>query len=76
VFTARYGLIPYIKQITFRLQEVKGVFRYNIQTFETVGGHDYADWVVYCPFPDIVDYNPNITNTVETAAVVTGPVFV
>ena len=23
MFTARYGLIPYIKQITFRLQKVK-----------------------------------------------------
>ena len=29
----------------------KGFFHYNIQTFETVDGHDYADWAVYCrPF--------------------------
>jgi hypothetical protein len=26
VFTTRYGLIPYIKQITFRLYKVKPVY--------------------------------------------------
>ena len=29
MFTARYGLIPYIEQITFRLLEVKGSKRSN-----------------------------------------------
>jgi hypothetical protein len=28
VFTAQYGLIPYIKQITFRLEKVKELMKY------------------------------------------------
>ena len=36
MFTARYGLIPYIKQIMFRLQKVNGKYILSENTFRMI----------------------------------------
>jgi hypothetical protein len=46
VFTARYGLIPYIRQITFRSLKVNVVYRYNTNSTNVLSTADnfYTCW--------------------------------
>ena len=55
MFTARYGLIPYIKQITFSLYNVKVLYGYNISIEELLPEEGHNRWPKHAA--DYADHN-------------------